>query len=29
MNHQQDENIRGAVHPDWYVRPHVFNRPGF
>ena len=28
-NHQHPENVRGAVHPDWYVRPHVFNRPGF
>ena len=28
-DHRHDENVRGAVHPDWYVRPHVFYRPGF
>ena len=28
-SHQQDENVHNAIHPDWYVRPHVFNRPGF
>jgi len=28
-NHHDDKNVIGAVHPDWYVRPHVFDRPGF
>lgn len=28
-NHLPNENVKGAVHPDWYVRPDVCRRPGF